>query len=509
MKSKLLKLTVAALMVCTIKTQAQTTLPATLGASIFEDGFNTWAGTPLQPTVWMFAPVTTMPSGSVVQSTTTATLPTEEATGFSCNLVNTATTYSYMATDTIHPVTAGMAYQISYYVRGKGTISSGISVGGVSTAPGGEPVSGKTWHHVLQSVTATTSGHAAFFLKVKGTGVYSSGGVTITGIDVDSFNVRPYTPVASANLYSLQQPDANGVSVFWGQSVGLTGGIVTRITSNGTANGYFIQNRNTTTWSAMQVYDYTTAALVHIGDSVTFGGFVDNYFGQTQMSGIVNFNNVSTGSGIQYPQAPQLLTTQMLSTAATGRQYQSYLIYLTGVTVNSYSANYGQGTITDASGASCIGDFKDGFYPPCGTATSGSSGNPGYVPVGATTTTPSTATYCLVGNVYLNFGYNILPTCSTDVSTGACTFAGIEKYNNALHANVYPNPANNQLTVELPHEAAKVNVSFTDVLGKEVYTVNNLSGSIVSINDINLPAGVYMVRIMADGVSQLTKIIKQ
>ncbi|HEX7414475.1 MAG TPA: T9SS type A sorting domain-containing protein [Bacteroidia bacterium] len=500
MKSKLLKLTVAAFMVLTIKTQAQTAVPATLQPSIFFDGFETWAGTPTQPTVWMQAPASTMPATAVIQSVTTPTTLAAFQGTKACNLVNTATTYSYMATAPIYTVTAGMAYQISYYTRGKGTISSGISVSGTNTAPGGTPVSGKTWHHVLQSVTATASAtNTAFFLKVKGTGVYTSGGTTITGIDVDSFSVKPYTPVAAANLYSLQQSDASGVSVFWGQNVGLTGGIVTRITNNGTKTGYFLQTTGSTSWGAMQVFDYTSGLLVNIGDSVTFGGFVDNYFGQTQMSAITNFANVSSGHFI----APMLLTTQNLSTTSLGRPYQSFLIYLTGVTVNSYTASYGQGAITDGSGVSATGDFKDGFYPPNGTATSGSAGNPGYVP------TVTTATYCLVGNVYLNFGYNIMPSCSTDVSTGACTFMGIEKYNNNLNASTYPNPVYNQLTVKLPIVANKVSVSFTDVLGKEVMTLNNLSGSEIAINDISLPSGVYLVRITADGVSQLTKIIKQ
>ncbi len=507
MKSKLLKLTVSALMVFTVGTKAQT-LPATLGASVFFDGFNTWTtgATPV-PSLWMQSPVTTLPTSTVnINQTSTTTsgnaTPLAEEGAFSCNLQNTSTTYSIMATDTIYSVTAGMSYQISYYVRGKGTISAGISIGGTNTAPGGEPVNGKTWHHVLQSVTATaTATNTAFFLKIKSTGVYSSGGTVVNGIDVDSFNVRPYTMVPSADLYSLQQSNASGVSNFWGQNVGVTGGIVTRITNgSGGLNGYFIQTTGATSWAAMQVYDYTTAALVQIGDSVTFGGFVDNYFGQTQMSGITNFIDVSSGHVIN----PMLLTTQTINS----RMYQSFLIELQGVSVISYSANYGQATIQDASGVAAVADFKDGFYPPYGTATSGSSGNPGYEPAGAPSG-PYTATYCLVGNSYLNFGYNILPACSTDVSTGACTFLAIKKYNDALHATVYPNPANNQLTIELPTEAAKVSVSFTDVLGKEVYTVNNLSGSIVSLNDISLPTGVYMVRITADGVSQLTKIIKQ
>ena len=78
-----------------------------------------------------------------------------------------------------------------------------------------------------------------------------------------------------------------------------------------------------------------------------------------------------------------------------------------------------------------------------------------------------------------------------------------------MHAKIYPNPASNQLNIELANEASKVSVSFTDVLGKEVMTLNNLSGTMVSINDLSLPAGVYMVRITADGNTQIVKVVKQ
>ena len=41
-------------------------------------------------------------------------------------------------------------------------------------------------------------------------------------------------------------------------------------------------------------------------------------------------------------------------------------------------------------------------------------------------------------------------------------------------------------------------------------TMNNLSGSTIAINDISgLASGVYLVKIIADGNTQLVKVIKQ
>lgn len=507
MKSKLLKLTVAALMVFTIKVQAQapTYSPAVLGAAIINDGFESWAGTPTQPTFWMQPPTTTMPASAVVPTsaaTSTTASPLIQSGTMSCNLQNTTTTYSYIATAATFPVTAGMAYQISYYARGKGTISSGIATGTVNTAPGGEPVSGKTWHHYIQSVVAPTTGNAAFFLKVKSTGVYSSGGVSVTGIDVDSFVVNPYTPRPMVDLYSLQYTTlSNGNSPFFGQYVGMTGGIVTAVTVGSTgANGYYVQTTGSHVWAGMQVFDFTNVALVNVGDSITFGGTVDEFYGMTQMGNITNFVNVSAASGNHYnimetPLTMQTMAVESEEAILANIQNASY------ATATSYSANYGQATMTDGSGVSGLVDLKDGFYAPNGSATAGSSGNGGYAPsVGVN--------YCFEGIIYYSFGFNIMPRDSQDVHKN-CTVLGISNHTNNLNASIYPNPVNNQLTVKLPMVANKVSVSFTDVLGKEVITMNNLSGSEVSVNDINLPAGVYVVKVVADGNTQITKIIKQ
>ena len=503
MKSKLSKLTVAALMVFTIKVQAQLIAPATLGAPVFYSGFNLWTGTPTQPNGWMQAPTTTMPASGVVPTsnvTSTTASPLIEEGTMSCNLQNTSTTYSYMATGATYNVTMGMGYEISYYARGKGTISGGIATTATNTAPGGEPVSGKTWHQYKQSVVAPSTGLAAFFLKVKSTGVYSSGGVSVTGIDVDSFNVRPYTPVPMTNLYSLQYTTlANGNSQYFGQSVGMTGGIVTAITVGSTgANGYYVQTSGSHAWAGMQVFDFTNVPLVHIGDSITFGGSIDEFYSMTQMGNITNFVNVSAGSGVHYTISETPFTTQTMSQEMN----EALLANIQGATISTYTATYGQAAITDASGIPGLVDLKDGFYPPNGTATSGSTGNSGYTPITGTTS------YCFEGVIYQSFGYNIMPRDSADVHKN-CTVLGIANHNNTLHASIYPNPVNNQLTVKLPETANKISVSFVDVLGKEVMTLNNLSGSEVLVNDINLPAGVYVIKVVADGNTNFSKIIKQ
>ena len=71
MKSNLLRLTIAVFMAFAVSAQAQTP-PATLGAAIINDGFESWTGS--TPNNWMKAPVTTIPASGVSKSLATGTL---------------------------------------------------------------------------------------------------------------------------------------------------------------------------------------------------------------------------------------------------------------------------------------------------------------------------------------------------------------------------------------------------------------------------------------------------
>jgi predicted extracellular nuclease len=510
MKSKLLKLTAAALMVFTMQVKAQS--PATLGASIVNEGFETWSGaSPNVPAHWEIAPANTIPAANVAQVVTTSTAVAVQSGIYSCKLTNSVASYSTgcFASQPV-AVTAGMGYQISYFARGKGTINVEVTDGSVATSTvnyattNGQTVSGKAWHHYFQTVTApTTTNNAQFCLRVKSTSTYTAaGGISITGIDVDSFVVRPYTPVASASLYALQYTvAASGTnnSPFFGQSVLKTGGIVTnRILGSTGPSGYYVQTTGANAWAAALVFDQTNAPIVNVGDSVTFGCSVDEYFNMTELVSVTNFSVVSSGHSI-----PSLaLNTQTLAS----EMYESMLVNVQNATVNTYSANYGQGTMTDVvSGVPCTFDFKAGFYAPNGTSTAGSTGNPGYTPLAPY---PSATPFCVTGNINYEFSaYNIVPRDSADIKTN-CTVLGIEKHN-SLNANVYPNPMANELNIQLPFAAAKVSVSIIDVMGREMIAPVTTSGTNVNVNNVNLAAGTYFVKITADGKTQIIKVIKQ
>ena len=232
MKSKLLKLTVAAFVAMTTWMHAQS--PATLGTAIVTETFENWTGS--VPNNWEIGPANTIAPANVQQVTNSSTVTPVQSGNYSCKLINTAASYTpgiiagttvAVSSPTLNP-SAPTAYQVSYYARGKGTITCEVTDGSAATtsanygAANGQSVSGKGWHHYFQTIIApTTTNNAQFCLKVKSTSTYTAaGGISITGIDVDSFVVRPYTPVANASLYDLEYTTAaNGNSPFFGQSV--------------------------------------------------------------------------------------------------------------------------------------------------------------------------------------------------------------------------------------------------------------------------------------------------
>lgn len=88
--------------------------------------------------------------------------------------------------------------------------------------------------------------------------------------------------------------------------------------------------------------------------------------------------------------------------------------------------------------------------------------------------------------------------------------AGINSVEENNSFSVYPNPMVNELIIKLPCIAQKADVSMTDILGKEVVSRNIIEGNEASLKEDNLNAGVYFVKVVADGKTlQTVKVIKQ
>jgi hypothetical protein len=470
MKTKLF--TVALAMGLTMGAQAQVT---------YFSGFENWAASsatftasPSSPTDWMGSKTT---ASIVVTEVTTGAEQGSDA----INVVSTSATAIRLTTQPVS-ITQGTAYMISFYAKGKGSIRTGLYSGKTTSAGFGytpygpyEAVSSSTnWYKYSQSVVADTTNSAAqFILSIKSTGTSGS----ITGLDIDSVNIIPYT-IQNVSLHDIQYTTASsGNSPYYGKIVTTTG-IVTATYSGttGTQNGFYIQNSNSNAWAGALIYDYKN--IVAQGDSVILTSGVDEYYNMTELS------SVDSASFILISHNNPLPTPVTLSTTAVGQEmYEGILVTVMNAACVSTSTTSPTATINDGSGVSYTDKqiFNYAFVP--GTA------------------------YNITGPVNYNYQYSIEPRYAADVVV--YNAAGITKYSHALHANVYPNPVANELTIQLAVSAEKINVSVIDMLGREVMTAAPASGTSVSLQNINLPAGVYMVKIMADNNQQLVKITKQ
>lgn len=110
-----------------------------------------------------------------------------------------------------------------------------------------------------------------------------------------------------------------------------------------------------------------------------------------------------------------------------------------------------------------------------------------------------------------DFGNNLF---LDDIQFKNNTYVGEREYEEALSVSVYPNPAQGQTQIEFPLAGdADVRLELTDVAGKTVLQRNfsdQKQGSFRHKLDLSdLPAGVYSLKVQADGAQHLQKLIVQ
>ncbi len=115
----------------------------------------------------------------------------------------------------------------------------------------------------------------------------------------------------------------------------------------------------------------------------------------------------------------------------------------------------------------------------------------------------------LVGGVYTVTVSNA--TCSATISVTVSTTINVENLSNAWALNIFPNPANDiaTLSLELPQTANSVQVQLVDIAGRVISSQEySQTANVQQQFDAKaLTAGVYFVRINADGVRATRKLI--
>lgn len=158
-----------------------------------------------------------------------------------------------------------------------------------------------------------------------------------------------------------------------------------------------------------------------------------------------------------------------------------YLLYIENPFNGFHSGTYGGNKMEEAHS---VANTTDGGYIICGSSTS----------------------YSTLDHIYL------IKADSNGVSSG--TVINVVGIDNDLQANnsfdVYPNPANNNLFINLAGNHQEVVVLIRDVLGKECYSqkLNNPNNPI-EINSSSLLNGIYLISIQLDKSISTKRIIIQ
>jgi hypothetical protein len=280
----------------------------------------------------------------------------------------------------------------------------------------------------------------------------------------------------SVSLYAIQYTGTTGPanSPFVNQTF-TTGGIVTAVYGY----GYYVQTTNAHAWAAINVYDNTHT--VAIGDSITFSGQVVEYYMETEMQTITNFNIVSTGN-------PVPMATPVLLDSVQLRKYQAILVTMTSGTCVRYNGAKAWYVFTDASTGVDTVDNVIYTY--------------NYVPG---------AKYTVTGVIHFEYANWIEPRFLADIVS---LQAGIEEYDNFINVKVFPNPSNGLFTVSLTAEKADVNslVVLRDLTGRmiaeELHTTV-LGANTWEMNTTGLANGLYFLEVSNANGKSVERILIQ
>lgn len=110
----------------------------------------------------------------------------------------------------------------------------------------------------------------------------------------------------------------------------------------------------------------------------------------------------------------------------------------------------------------------------------------------------------------VNGDYAVIVTINGCVDTSACvsiTSVGVNESTFASGIYMYPNPTNENITIDLGI-ITDVNIVITTVTGKEVYKLNHVKESQLTISLAGFSKGVYFVKVQNDKQQKIIKLIK-
>lgn len=309
---------------------------------------------------------------------------------------------------------------------------------------------------------------------------------------------EPCDPII-ATLEDLRENDDNGVPALLGEFVIIRGVVnVNNYTLDSlTESNFFVQDDN----AGVNVFRGTVPAGIVEGDCVEVSGWVGHFNGLTEI--------VASGGGnctfsVEVLEGPGPLTPLVLTGASFLEAFEGMLVEVRNVTIvggDPWPSGPGQNaniTVTDGAGTLTVrfdGDSQAGNAPqPSGAFTVR----------GIVTQFDNSSPY--------TDGYQITVRYASDIITGSAVgddpLAVAESF--AL-VNSYPNPFNGIANIEFAVGSAReIQVTITDVLGREVFT-NNLTNLAPGTHRMQWSpegaAGLYFVRATSATTVQTTKLL--
>lgn len=269
-----------------------------------------------------------------------------------------------------------------------------------------------------------------------------------------TFTVNTSGP-SFTSIYDIQYTtDPNGNSTLNNQYVWLRGVVSASFNSSPFTKGYYLQQGGGA-WKSIYIYDVLNNP--EIGDSVSLYGQVVEFNGMTEIKSVTNFTVIGPGGII----APATILTVA---QANVEDYESCLITIDNATCTQASMAYGEWKINDGT--------ADFHCKDAGAFTFSEVLGKSYKITG-------------VIDFYTYFRINYRREADIVVISGV----GSEFVNSI---SLYPNPASNYVTVNVPMGAELITI--TNTLGQNVAEINANAESVI-VNTENFNSGLYFVKI--------------
>ncbi len=272
------------------------------------------------------------------------------------------------------------------------------------------------------------------------------------------------------SIYDIQYTtNANGNSPVMNQVVWIRGVVSANFNGSPFGEGYYVQQGGGA-WNGIYIFDLVNAPA--IGDSVEIAGTVKESFYMTRIETVTSFTIVGVDGIVAAPVAVSTLN-------ANNEQYEACLIKVSNAECTIAQNTYGEWTVNDGTGAVKAQDngvFV--FTEALGTR------------------------YDIIGLTYYSYGaFEINYRILSDITISS----GIDS-EFASQISVYPNPASDFVTVNVPNGSEMITI--VNMVGQVINQIN-VDSETTTINIENLEAGVYFVKIAkADKIAVVRIVVE-